>query len=130
MIEFVSCAELREPPNATWSNALKVDGQVHVSGLHAMPWAKQALEAGAELSTYEQSVIIFRKLEQLLAAAGSDLSQVYKLVIYAREQADKDAVNRARQEFFRPPYPCSTFLLVSGFAFEEVRLEIEGYALS
>lgn len=123
-LEYIACPELPEPPNASWSNVLKIRDEVHVSGVHAHPHTKEK-----ELDAYEQASIIFDRLQHLLSSAGGGLHNIYKLVVYVTTPTCKDGVNRARAERFGPQvYPCSTLIIVSGFAFPEVTVEIDAWS--
>jgi len=119
----IVCPEMPEPLHASWSNVLQVGREVHVSGVHAHPQTKnQTLDA------YEQTNIIFDRLQLLLAAAGGGLHNIYKLVIYIKALEFKDGVNQARSERLGPIYPCSTLVVVSAFAFPEVDVEIDAWS--
>jgi enamine deaminase RidA (YjgF/YER057c/UK114 family) len=118
--EHVRCAELPEPPGATWSNALRVGDELYISGVTAHPACRaQAMDA------HVQALECLRKIETLARAAGGTLDQVVKLVVYLTDMADKEAVGRARRETFTPPYPASTLVGVRELVFPEVRVEID-----
>lgn len=116
----VRCAELPEPPGATWSNALRVGEELYISGVTAHPACRaQAMDA------YAQALECLRKIGALAASAGGGLDQVVKLVVYLTDIADKEAVGRARRETLSPPYPASTLVGVRELVFPEVRVEID-----
>jgi 2-iminobutanoate/2-iminopropanoate deaminase len=121
--QYVACAKLPEPPNASWSNVLRLGREIHVSGVHAHPHTRDAT-----LDAYEQTCIILDRLQLLLESAGGGLHNIYKLVVYAKAMEMKDGVAKARSERLGPVYPCSTFLVVQGFAFQEVDVELDAWS--
>lgn len=116
-------SEMPEPPRASWSNALQIGREVHVSGVHAHP-----LTEHKNLDVAAQTNIIFDRLQALLAPKGGGLHNIYKLVIYVKAPEFKDGVNQVRAERLGPTYPCSTLVVVTGFAFPEVDVEIDAWS--
>jgi 2-iminobutanoate/2-iminopropanoate deaminase len=133
-IERVRCEQVPDAPHATWSNALVVGDEIVMSGMTAHPATREASEAGKPLDTYEQTMVVLEKIRALVEAAGGNLGNIYKLVVYVTDIADKTEVGRARQAFFAAQvaaggaYPCSTLVEVSGLVFPELRVEIEACA--
>jgi 2-iminobutanoate/2-iminopropanoate deaminase len=80
------------------------------------------------LGAYEQTLEVLRKLLAYVEAAGGNVRNLYKLVIYVTDIADKDEVGRARRDFFQAPYPCSTLVEVKGLVFPELKVEIDAWA--
>ncbi len=119
-VERVRAAGVAEPPAATWSNAIRIGPEIVMSGATAHP--------AHGLSTYEQTLVVLRKLLASIEAAGGNLRNVYKLVIYVTDIADKDEVGRARRDFFQAPYPCSTLVAVQALVFPELKVEIDAWA--
>ncbi|MCB5363141.1 RidA family protein [Pusillimonas sp. CC-YST705] len=114
------------PPGATWSNCLIMGPEIVLSGMTAHP---AATPDGSYLSTYEQAMRIFAKIEQHLVAAGVQRAHLYKLVIYLTNIADKDAVNQARADFFAGlQYPCSTLVGIQALVFPGLTIEIDAFA--
>jgi len=112
-----------EPPAATWSNCLVLGNEVVLSGMTAHPASHNQ-----ELDTYRQTLEVLEKIRALVEAAGGGAHNVYKLVIYVTNMADKDEVGRARRDFFKAPYPCSTLVEVKGLVFPELKVEIDAFA--
>lgn len=110
---------------ATWSNALLIGPELVMSGMTAHPQTRQASEP---LGAYEQTLVVLRKLLAHVEAAGGGVHNLYKLVIYVTDIADKDEVGRARRDFFQAPYPCSTLVEVKGLVFPELKVEIDAWA--
>ncbi|RJF92236.1 RidA family protein [Noviherbaspirillum saxi] len=122
-VRHVKTDEVAELPIATWSNCLVVGNEIALSGMTAHPASRQA-----ELGTYDQTMTVLKKIRALVEAAGGGIENIYKLVIYVTDIADKDEVGRARRDFFQAPYPCSTLIGVSGLVFPELKVEIDAFA--
>lgn len=114
-----------ELPNATWSNCLVLGNEVVMTGVTANPAVD---EFGNTLSTEEQGRRIFERIDASLRAAGGTRANVYKLVIYLTDIADKGVVSQLRSEFFGPIYPCSTLVQVGALVFPGLTIEVEAYA--
>ncbi|MEM7701858.1 MAG: RidA family protein [Pseudomonadota bacterium] len=67
----------------------------------------------------------FANIERVLAAAGSDLSKVVKVVIYMTDMSHFPKVVAARQRYFTAPYPADTTVEVKGLALPELMVEID-----
>jgi len=114
------------PPNATWSNCLVLGNEIALSGATAHP---AVAPTGETLSTYSQAIRTLEKIETQLEAAGASRANLYKLVIYLTDIADKEAVNQARAEFFAGlQYPCSTLVGVQALVFPGLSIEIDAFA--
>ena len=93
-------------PNApdaigTYSQAVKVDGTVYLSGQIARDPKTMELVEG----TREQIDRVFQNLRAVAQAAGGDLSHVVKLNVSLTDLADFPAVNEVMSEYFGEPYP-------------------------
>ena len=93
-------------PNApdaigTYSQAVKVDGTVDLSGQIALDPKTMELVEG----TREQIHRVFQNLRAVAQAAGGDLSQVVKLNVSLTDLADFPVVNEVMSEYFAEPYP-------------------------
>ncbi len=113
----LACAEVPEPPGATWSNALRVGDELVISGMTAHPAA--GLDAAA------QARECLRRIEALARAAGRSLDNVVKLTVYLTDIADKAAVGEVRRAVFAAPYPASTLVGVAALVFPELKVEID-----
>jgi enamine deaminase RidA (YjgF/YER057c/UK114 family) len=122
-VRHVRSGRVPELPTATWSNCLVVGSEIAVSGMTAHP-ASRDMALGA----YEQTMAVLEKIRALLEDAGGGVHNIYKLVIYVTDIADKDDVGRARRDFFSAPYPCSTLVGVSGLVFPELKVEVDAFA--
>ncbi|SEA14551.1 RidA family protein [Variovorax sp. YR216] len=131
-VRRVVCEAMPDLPHTTWSNALVVGQEVVLSGQTAHPATRDAAQAGQPLGAYEQALVVLRKVQALLEAAGGGIHNIVKLVVYVTDIADKDEVGRARRDFFaqapESAYPASTLVAVSALVFPELRVEIDAFA--
>ncbi|MCO3937795.1 RidA family protein [Pseudomonas aeruginosa] len=116
-VRRIRAAALPDLPDASWSNALLVGEELVMS-------------RGAALDAHAQALVVLGKVKALLEAAGGHVGNLYKLNVYVTRIADKDAIGRARQEFFagQGTFPASTLVEVSGLVFPELLVEIDAWA--
>ena len=126
--EKIAAAAAPDLPTATWTNAFRVGAEVVMSGMTAHPATQKAAEEGRPLGAYDQTLVVLRKLEALVQAAGGHRHNIIKTVVYLTDIADKDEVGRARRDFFEGHYPTSTLVGVSGLVFPQLRVEIDAWA--
>ena len=119
-VERVRVAGVVEPAGAPFSAALRIGSEIVLSGAHAHP--------AAGVDAHAQTLVILDRLLARVEAAGGHRGNFYKLVIYLTDMADKEAVGRARCQFFQAPYPCSTLVQVQGLAYPELKVEIDAWA--
>jgi enamine deaminase RidA (YjgF/YER057c/UK114 family) len=124
-IERIKSPQVAEPPPGRWSNALRVDGMLFISGTVSCAADGVTIEGTNE---YEQAKIIFGKIRYLVEAAGGAMADVVKLTIYVVNIKQNTEVWRARQEFFTGDFPCSTLVEVRSLATPEILVEIEAIA--
>lgn len=122
-IRRVTSPSVPEPPPERWSNCLVVDGIAYVSGMTARAGDKVA---GAD--EYEQSKVIFGKIEGMVEAAGGTMADVVKITVYVTNIKNNTKVWAARREFFTGDFPASTLVEVSALAAPEILVEIEAIA--
>jgi enamine deaminase RidA (YjgF/YER057c/UK114 family) len=129
MVPYILSAALApDLPTASWRNGYRIGQEVVVSGMTAHPATQQAAAGGQPLSVYEQTLVVLRKLESLVQAAGGHKHNIVKTVVYLTDIADKDEVGRARRDFFEGTYPCSTLVAVQTLVFPELRVEVDAWA--
>lgn len=124
-VRRIAIPGMLEPPGATWSNCLVVGREVVMSGVTARGADGRAI-GGDDAAL--QARAIFERLGAILADAGGGMRNIYKLVIYVTDAAFKDDVNAARAAAFERVFPASTFVVVSGFAFPGLHVEIDACA--
>jgi reactive intermediate/imine deaminase len=71
---------------------------------------------------------VFTNLGVVLAAAGSDFSDVAKVTVYLVDIEDRPRINPVRQEVFGEVRPASTLIEVSRLAVDGAKLEVEAVA--
>ena len=113
-----------EPPAGTWSNCLVVGEQIFTAGITARDGATILAE-----DEYGQAKAIFEKIAALLDAAGAQMDDIVKLVIYVTDISRREEVWRARCEFFSEPFPVSTLVEARALALPELKVEIEAIAI-
>ncbi len=129
-VRRIRAAALPDLPDASWSNALLVGEELVMSGMTAHPATRQAAERGAARAAPAPPPGGVGEVKALLEAAGGHVGNLYKLNVYVTRIADKDAIGRARQEFFagQGTFPASTLVEVSGLVFPELLVEIDAWA--
>lgn len=123
-IQRITSAEVGEPAPQTWSNCLRVGDTVYVAGLTARD--KNLNPTGGD--EYQQSRLIFERIRHLVRAAGGSMADVVKINIYMTRIEHREAVWRARREFFEGAFPVATLVEVSSLAQPEILVEIEAVA--
>ena len=82
-----------------YSQAVKVGNLVYTSGQVALdPVTGQLTGATAA----EQTVRVFENLKAVLAAAGTDLSKVFKTVVFLKSMNDFAAMNQVYAQYLAP----------------------------
>lgn len=128
LAERIRTPQVPDLPTASWTNAWRIGQEVVMSGMTGHPATKQAAEQGQPLDAYDQTLLVLKKLEALVTAAGGHKHNLIKTVVYLTDIADKDEVGRARRDFFGGVYPCATLVAVSALVFPELRVEIDAWA--
>lgn len=124
-IRRVTSPAVPEPPPGLWSNCRVVDGIAYLSGFTARD---QALRAPEGASMEAQARIIFGKMQALLEAAGGCMADMVKLTIFVTDITQREAVWKARREFFEGDFPACSLVEVSALAEPSILVEIEGVA--
>ena len=71
---------------------------------------------------------VLENIRAVLAEAGATPADVIKITIFSTDIRNRDAINKARGEFFKPPYPASTQVGVAALADPDFLVEIEAVA--
>ncbi len=119
--------EVGEPPQDTWSNCLVIDRHVYIAGMTARGQDFDGAIDGND--AYAQAVAIFTKIKNLMEAAGGEMDDLVKVLIYLTDINDRDAVWKARREFFTGDYPVSTLIEISKLVRPELCVEIEAVGM-
>jgi len=72
-----------------------------------------------------QAELCFANIAAILGEAGLDLSDIVRINAYVTDRAHLRAYMDVRDRLFSDPAPASTLMIVSGFAREEFKVEIE-----
>ena len=123
--QAVSSPHVPAPPPQTWSNCLVVGNQVFVAGMTA----RHGNELVGGDSMYGQAKAIFAKIKHLVEAAGGQMDDVVKVIIYVTDIQRREEVWTARREVFTDPFPVSTLVEVRSLFPGEVLVEIEAVAV-
>ncbi|MWJ29090.1 RidA family protein [Halomonas sp. ZH2S] len=67
-------------------------------------------------------------LQHTLESAGASMQQLTQVLIYVTQREDLATVNRVYAEYVAAPYPNRAAIIVTGFAREEMRVEMVAYA--
>jgi enamine deaminase RidA (YjgF/YER057c/UK114 family) len=120
-------ANVVDLPHASWTNGFVLGNDIILSGMTAHP---VSADPARPLSTYEQTCVVLDKIKALLEAADASLANITRLIVYVTDIADKDAVGRARKEYFADigAFPASTLLGVKALVFPALTVEIEAHA--
>lgn len=86
----------------TYSQAVKVDNTVYLSGQIPLIPAKMALVDGDISDQIRQ---VFDNLQAVAQAASGDLKHVVKLNVFLTDLANFPAVNEIMADYFSQPYP-------------------------
>lgn len=118
----ISSPHVAEPPPKTWSNCIVVGNQVFIAGMTARSGDFHTV---ANADAYAQARAIFAKIKHLMEAAGGSIDDVVKVNVFLTNINDREAVWKARSEFFSGDYPVSTLLAIKALVHPEMRVEIE-----
>lgn len=118
---------VREPAEKTWSNVLRVDDQIFVSGMTARGLDGETIDGDNE---FDQAYAVFTKIKNLVEAAGAQMDDIVKMTIYVTNIKNNTQVWEARKEFFTGDFPACTLVEVAGLAKPEILLEIEAIAIA
>lgn len=97
-------------------------GVVYVSGQAALD-ASGAIVGEGDFEA--QAHQVFANLKTVLAAAGSDLSKVFKVNIYVTDVTKFPIIVECREKYFSKPYPSDTTVEVTALALPGLLLEID-----
>lgn len=108
------------------SPVIKANGFVFVSGAPPIDPDTGQLVKG---DVSAQTDVVLRHMQRCLEAAGSSLSKVVKVTVYAANSGHFRAINEVYARYFKAPYPTRTFVTVGSWPME-FDVEIECMALA
>ena len=112
-------------PIGPYSPGMILDRLVIVSGQGATDPATGRL-AGSDVETQTEQV--FRNIEAILKAAGSDLSRVLRCGVFLVDLRDFEAMNAAYARVFGDHRPARTTVQVAALPDKGLRVEIDAIA--
>ena len=123
----ITTPKVPEPNPAIFDNCRVVGDTVYMAGMTAGDGKGGAI--GGD-SMYEQARACFRKIKDLVEAAGGSLGDVMKMTIYVTDMAGRPDLGRARNEYFPPGQgPCSTLVEVKSLAQPGLKIEVDATAV-
>src|SRR5215510_2956327 len=114
------------PARYTFSPAVRAGNLLFISGMTAGDESGQIVGRGDIVA---QTRYIFQKFGRLLAAAGAGFEHVVQTTDYITTTDHYRETAAIRREFFRPPYPTATGVIVKGLLREGALIEISAVAV-
>jgi enamine deaminase RidA (YjgF/YER057c/UK114 family) len=119
-------------PASQFTQGWRIGGYAFIGGQISAD--SKAKAVGADMETQARNV--YRFIRRTLDEAGLDESDVAKLYIYYHADGDwaeiartRETIARVQREFYGEAGPAVTAVRVSGFAFEDLLIEIEAFAV-
>lgn len=76
-------------------------------------------------SSEEQTELCFQNVAAVLESAGMGLADIVRINAFVTDRAHLPGYMKVRDRLFSDPAPASTLMIVSGFAREAFKVEIE-----
>jgi aminoacrylate peracid reductase len=124
--EMITATNAPWPDRYTFSPAIKAGSLLFLAGTTAVD-EKGELVAPHDIAG--QARYIYQKFERLLAAAGATFEHVVETTDYITTTDNYRKTAAVRREFFRPPYPTATGVIVAGLLREGALIEIKAIAV-
>jgi aminoacrylate peracid reductase len=110
----------------TFSPALRAGNLLFISGTTAADDAGQLVGRGDIVA---QTRYIYQKMARLLAEAGAGFEHVVQTTEYVTTTENYRRTADVRREFFRPPHPTATGVIVAGLLRAGALIEISAVAV-
>ncbi len=92
-----------------YSQAIEANGMLFCSGqIPIDPATGNFVEGGITEQTHQ----VFKNIQQVLAAAGTDMSHVVKTTVFLSDMANFAAMNEVYAQYFAQPYPARSAVAV------------------
>ena len=114
------------PTRYTFSPAVRAGNLLFISGTTATDDRGELVAPG---DIVEQTRVILRKFQRLLEAAGGGMEHIVETTEYITTTEQYRRTAEVRREFFRPPYPTATGVIVAGLLREGAVIEISAVAV-
>ena len=93
-----------------YSQAIATDSLLFTAGMIPIdPQTGKIAEADIETHAHQ----VFRNLQAVAEAAGTDLSKALKVTVFLTNMADFQRVNSVYAQYFQPPYPARSAIEVA-----------------
>lgn len=119
-------------PNTQFTQGWRIGNLAFIGGQISAD--NRAKAVGKDMETQTRNV--FQFIRNVLLEGGLDESDVAKLYIYyyapgdwSQIEATRSVIAKVQREFYPEPGPAVTAIRVSGFAFEDLLIEIEAMAV-
>lgn len=112
------------PKPGQFSHVVKKGKFVFISGQTAPNEADKG-----NLDPYAQAHSIFKYLKSCITAAGGKMDDIVKLNVFLTDGSQFPAILEIRPQYFSPPFPAATTVVVHAMVRRELVMEIEAIAI-
>jgi enamine deaminase RidA (YjgF/YER057c/UK114 family) len=110
-------------PFGTYSHGVEVDAPMRLVFGAGQTGVDTDGRIGEDIE--EQSRLVWRNIEGVLAGAGMAISDIVQLNMLLVHREDLATAREVREEFLGPHRPASTLVFVAGLAHPDWRIEVD-----